>query len=557
MSAIDAGGTPFDGELTVPGSLLRVLVVEDDPADRAVFERLRPTSHEGLEFVFAKDLEESVRMLEADDIDCVLLDLGLPDASGADAVGSVREACDGEVPIVVLTGNEDETLVQAVMQAGAEDYLLKPEAKSRAVFRTVRWAIDRHRSRLALEEANRRLAELSTSDPLTDLLNRRGADEAIQKLSLAGGAAFLVDLDSFKGINDTYGHSVGDLVLQEVAKALRAALRPSDVIARVGGDEFLAFTPGVDPDTGLRLAERVRSVIGACRVPTAQGELSITASLGCAYLKPGRVSVEEAVRRTEAAMSQSKREGKNRVSFVGGPNSQGSRELPVLLRMVDGDGLTFLAQPIVELATMRVVGHELLVRGPMGPLHAPDEMFAAAEHHALLTDLDRTAFATCLSRSRRLSAGGLHVNLFPSTLAAMTKDHFRELAKLTRDWHPVCVELSEKQLLARPEAMLAAIDRLRNFDFKVGLDDVGHGQSSFEAVLVLEPDFVKIDRAWAAACDDEAWAGRAVGRLVTAASALQFDLVAEGVESRRVARTLRRLGVRCAQGFLYGAPRPL
>lgn len=539
------------------GSALRVLVVEDDPADRAVFERLQPSSQGRFEFVFARDLEESVRSLAVDDIDCVLLDLGLPDASGSHAVASVREACEGEVPIVVLTGNEDEMLVQAVMQAGAEDYLLKSEATSRAVFRTVRWAIDRHRTRLALEEANRRLAELSTSDPLTDLLNRRGADEAIQKTALVAGAALLVDLDSFKHVNDTYGHSVGDLVLQEVAKALRAALRPSDVIARVGGDEFLAFTPGVDPDTGLRLAERVRSVIESCRVPTAQGDLAVTASVGCAYLKPGRVSVEEAVRRTEAAMSQSKRKGKNRVSFVGGVSPQVSAEVPPVLRMLEGDDLTILAQPIVELATTRIVGHELLVRGPLGPLHTPNEMFVAAEHHALLTELDRTVFATCLARSRRLPAGGLHINLFPSTLAAMTKDHFREIAKLSRDWHPICVELSEKQLLARPEVMLAAIDRLRNFDFKVGLDDVGHGQSSFEAVLVLEPDFVKIDRTWAVSCDDEAWAGRAVGRLVTAASALRFDLVAEGVESRRVARTLRRLGVRCAQGFLYGAPRAI
>ena len=554
---MESGETPFDGELTVPGSVLRVLVVEDDPLDRAVFEQAGLGSQEGLEFVFAQDLEESIRILKGDSVDCVLLDLGLPDSSGANAVTRVREACDGEIPVVVLTGNEDESLVQDVMQAGAEDYLLKPEAKSRAVIRTVRWAIDRHRARLALEEANRRLAELSTSDPLTDLLNRRGADAEIQQLSLEGGAAFLIDLDSFKRINDTYGHSVGDLVLQEVSKALKAALRPSDVVARVGGDEFLAFTPGVDPDTGLRLAERVRSVIESCRVLTSQGELSVTASVGCAHLKPGRASVEEAVRRTEAAMSQSKREGKNRVTFVGGSVSSTARELPPILNMVDGEGLSILAQPIVELATMRVVGHELLVRGPMGPLHSPNDLFIAAQHHALLNKLDRTVFAMCLTRSRRLSAGALHINLYPSTLAALTKEQFRDLAKLSRDWHPVCVELSEKQLLARPEAMLAAVARLRNFDFKFGLDDVGHGQSSFEALLVLEPDFVKIDRAWASACDDEAWASRAITRLVVAANALQFDLVAEGVESRRVARMLRRLGVKRGQGFLYGEPRPI
>jgi diguanylate cyclase (GGDEF)-like protein len=179
--------------------------------------------------------------------------------------------------------------------------------------------IQRRNVERELAEAMRRYEELSRIDPLTETRNRRGLSEFLERMSARGaydGTAIgvvLVDLDDFKTINDTFGHSVGDLVIQETAKSIAAAIRPTDVLGRIGGDEFLALLPACATDADCRtVAERIRDVVAAQAVPMRERVARVTCSIGAALMQPEQLSVTDVLIEVEGLLRQSKLSGKNR-----------------------------------------------------------------------------------------------------------------------------------------------------------------------------------------------------------------------------------------------------
>jgi len=182
--------------------------------------------------------------------------------------------------------------------------------------------VEIHRRRIEedLRAATSELLHLTRLDPLTELLNRRGMRDALARISerVRQGdppfTALLVDLDGFKQVNDSYGHAAGDRVIQETARRIRNAVRPTDVVARIGGDEFLLALPGYSATQALRLAERVRRTVSAAPVETDRGPVSITASIGIAEIGAGGSSIAQILSAAERPLATSKREGKNRVS---------------------------------------------------------------------------------------------------------------------------------------------------------------------------------------------------------------------------------------------------
>jgi diguanylate cyclase (GGDEF)-like protein len=223
--------------------LVDTLVVEDNPGDaRLVVEMLRDEDASEFRVTHATTVHDAVECLSRDphQIDVVVLDLSLPDASGLDTVRSVIAAA-GPAVVVVMTGLGDEELGRAAMQEGAQDYLMKGQVDSRELRRALRFAIERQGVRLQLQNQ-------SLSDDLTGLYNRRGfLMRAAQQVKLArrNRIPFLLlflDLDQLKHVNDTFGHAEGDRALIEAANVLRDCFRQSDVLARLGGDEFAALT---------------------------------------------------------------------------------------------------------------------------------------------------------------------------------------------------------------------------------------------------------------------------------------------------------------------------
>jgi two-component system, cell cycle response regulator len=220
----------------------RVLLIEDDPAYARLIETLLEEESEGgYEVDRAARPDEGLERLRAGNIDAVLLDLTLPDSKGLDTFVRACDAALG-VPIVVLTGFDDEQLALDAVKRGAQDYLVKGSAENDSLSRSLRYAIERNRMQAELREQ-------ALVDELTGLRNRRGfLTLADPQLKLAGRSAYpitllFIDLDGMKTINDVHGHAEGDRALRDTATLMEQSFRASDLLARMGGDEFCALLP--------------------------------------------------------------------------------------------------------------------------------------------------------------------------------------------------------------------------------------------------------------------------------------------------------------------------
>jgi two-component system cell cycle response regulator len=288
-----------------PGSSLTVLIVEDNPAyARLIQETLRHAGPQGFETETSSRLSEGLDRLTGGGIDVVLLDLGLPDARGTDGFARVCEQFP-DLPVVVLTGLDDEDLAMEVVSRGAQDYLVKGQAENESLARVLRYAVERNRMQTQLRQ-------LAIIDELTGIHNRRGFTTlAEQHLKLAArrrapAAVVFLDLDGLKAINDTHGHVEGDQALIDTAFLLRLTLRESDVVARLGGDEFAALLVDCEPPTAEVVVERLQAAV---RDHNARSDrpYALSLSIGVADLEPGAdVSVEELIERADRAMYEHK-----------------------------------------------------------------------------------------------------------------------------------------------------------------------------------------------------------------------------------------------------------
>ena len=286
---------------------INVLLIEDNPDyARGVRERLIREPHQTFTVESAETLKAGLAQLSKGHIDVVLLDLLLPDSKGLETFTSVN-AHAPELPIVILTALGDEALALEAVGKGAQDYLPKGETDGKTLFRVIRYAIERHRMQTALRS-------LSMLDDLTGLYNRRGFVRlAGQHLKLAsrtkrGSLLVFADLDGLKSINDTFGHQEGDRALIDTADVLRGTFRTSDVIARIGGDEFAILAIEARQDSADALAARIQEKL---RDHNAQKlrRYKLSLSLGVAALDPQRTSsLEELMAQADAALYTHKRQ---------------------------------------------------------------------------------------------------------------------------------------------------------------------------------------------------------------------------------------------------------
>ncbi len=298
---------------------MSILLIEDNPGDeRLVREALRDSP--GIQVVSADRLESGMARLAAEKVDGILLDLTLPDSQGLDSVLKLRQH-EAEVPIVVLTGLDDEETAIKALHAGAQDYLVKNQLNPRLLAHTLRYAIERKR----LDD---RVYFQATHDDLTGLPNRALFRDRLQH-TLARAernkgeargqplvAVLLLDLDHFKTVNDTRGHAMGDKVLQAVSRRLEENLRKGDTIARLGGDEFAilveGFTAGSD---AAAVAQKILQSLEKAIV--ADGEaFPVGTSIGISLYPADGEDGEALFKHADLALYRAK-ERRNRYMFYG------------------------------------------------------------------------------------------------------------------------------------------------------------------------------------------------------------------------------------------------
>lgn len=306
----------------MPDQTYRILIVDDSPEDREVYQRFLSRGHESdYQFSEACSAEEALRVWQEFKPDCVLLDYRLPGADGLDLLERFENH--NHVPIsaiVMLTGQGDEVVAVEAMKTGAHDYLVKSKLTREALRRSVHNAIEKVRLQREIAEKQKQLERLATLDSLTNLYNRRYFMERLnQELSRTrryhtSFSVMMMDVDHFKKVNDTFGHSVGDEVLIRVGEVLHSCLRGSDLAARYGGEEFCVLAANTDAEGAHVFADRVRQLI-AEQVFRSEGKpsFSITCSIGIAEATDADDDARKLLDRADDAMYEAKRAGRNRV----------------------------------------------------------------------------------------------------------------------------------------------------------------------------------------------------------------------------------------------------
>lgn len=561
------------------GRKTKVLLIEGDPGQpNALSSVLKKASgtQEAADFSmeFTNQLANGIKRLGDGDVDLVVLDLTLPDQTGVGAYLQVREHA-LRIPVVVLSDKEEDA--QEALKNGAQDSLSKRDLDGRSLLQSMRHALDLKRTEDALKDATvrlevatSRLAALANIDPLTDTLNRVGLEVELESEFIRaqrGGwalVAVLLDCDDFERINAQLGHAVGDLVLKQIAGRIKETVRPTDHIARIGGDEFLLLLPETRFAEGMLVAEKIRLAVAESPLRLASETIRVTASLGVLTLPYEFCSIEEVLSLGRLAVRESKLLGKNRVSsgekhrrpdVEESQDKQALHELTEKLRR--GECFRAVSMPILRLNDEKLVGYEILSRGPAGAFEMPDDLFRVSVEYNLLTIVDLRCLKTCLAASinpRFDHTARFHVNLFPSTIIDTPIDRLMTLFPQTRKPGGFCIEISEQQFIGDPAYLRDHVNALRERGIMVAIDDVGFGRSSLESLIILEPDIVKIDRKYVSGIADEPTKARLLKRLVKVVNALGSELIAEGIERRDELELLIEMGVEYGQGWYWGKP---
>ena len=478
------------------------------------------------------------------------------------------------MPSILLTGKHDADIDVAAMKAGASDYLIKGELSGDILERTIRYALQRR-------ELDQRLEHLAFYDSLTDLPNRvLFLDRVTQALARQARAASVVtviflDIDNFKDVNDTYGHSAGDILLRKVSARVRSQLRLEDTMARLGGDEF-AICMETPIRTGNQIAiDFVQRALGTLMEAfdlEIGASVEVRASFGISNSTAEAATATELLRNADIAMYEAKANGKNTYAIYRSSmhdvlqrRTSLEKDLRKALRT---KSLDVAFQPFFVLSrgsndpdtSSNITGFEALTRwthDELGP-QDPVEFIGIAEESGLIVDLGREVLLKSCRQAVEWTAshgfdGFMSVNVSPRQVShASFVDTLNEcLSETNIDPERLVIEITESVMFGDPDYTIEILHKVRELGVRIALDDFGTGYSSLSHLHLLPVQLIKVDRSFVARAEEEA--GRAMlGAIAAMASNLELTIIAEGIETPEQQEILHEMGYDYGQGFFRG-----
>jgi diguanylate cyclase (GGDEF)-like protein len=570
---------------------LQILLVEDSAGDaRLLREMFRKEEPDSFELTHTLCMSDAMLHLAKGGVDIALLDLGLPDAHGLDVVRRALEVAPN-VPVIVLTGLDDETLAAEAMKEGALDYLIKGQIESRALPRALRHAIERHRMQTEADQIKKLQLQLkddflnaaratalemshsASHDVLTNLPNRvLFNDRLTQAISLAERqrkqlAVMFIDLDDFKKVNDSLGHGVGDKLLQSIAERLRASVRRSDTIGRLGGDEFVVLLAQIEhaEDAACSARKILRTLTAPYIIDNKN--LDINVSIGVSAYPGDGQDAESLINRADNALYDAKQSGRNNYQFFRREMHERLAERQSLeadLRCALGRNEFLLHyQPMFNLQTGQITGVEALIRWvhPQRGLLYPAQFVPIAEECGLILSIGQWVLLEACKQARAwldVGLGVMPVSVNVSAAEFGAKDFLSGVRAvlIATGVEPQNLELevTESVLMHDAEAAVVTMVKLKAMGVQIAIDDFGMGYSSFTYLRRFPSDALKLHHSFVQEIAAGPRDAAIVNAMINVGKNLKQRIIAEGVETHAQLDFLQRHECGEGQGYYFSRP---
>lgn len=544
-----------------------ILLVEDNPGDALLFrEYVRLAFGQAYAVQVAPSLADALAFLKRQSVELMVADLTLPDTTGLETARRLTTASP-EAPLMILSGAYNSEMALEAITFGAQDFLAKDQLGPDQLKLAIRFALERHL-------ASKRLVRLAHQDSLTGLPNkamfRARLEHAVAIGRRNGGnfAVMIVDLDRFKPVNDTYGHDVGDLLLQNVALRLTAAVRACDTVARLGGDEFGLILDSVSDEAQIKqVVQRIQHALAA-PIQIEEHEVETSLSIGAVFAADEEYEVDKLLKAADTAMYRAKqRSGITIEFFVDAncslprtPRLQLQRELDQAFARSE---FRLHYQPQVCVRTGKLVAFEALLRWarPDGRPTAPADFIPILEDSRLLVPVGRWVIDAACRQLRELLdhgyEGRMAVNVsavqFESDDLIDAVDTAIRSASIAPEL--LELELTESLLMRDTSRVNRLLTHFKSAGIRLSIDDFGTGYSSLSYLNRFRVDALKIDRSFTQEAANGSKGASVARAIVGLGHELGLEVVAEGVEEPEQLHFLTECGCDVVQGFLIGRPK--
>ncbi|WP_417763692.1 putative bifunctional diguanylate cyclase/phosphodiesterase [Shewanella sp.] len=552
-----------------------LLLIDDDEIDRTAIFRALAKSSLSVNIFEANNAVSGLALAGKQRFDGILLDYRLPDADGLELLSQLHKTVGATTAVVMISRYEDESIAERCIEMGAQDFLLKDEVNSRRLTRAIRQAQQRANMTQALHQSHQQLKSLAELDSLTKLSNRYGFELFLQRELSSRPcrddlALVLLDLDDFKVINDSLGHQAGDQLLVQVAQRLRQLTPHNGLIARIGGDEFVAILTGpeVIKQATAWTSELLQALQPAYRVYGQS--LTISASIGIAVYGELASTATELLKCADIAMYTAKRNGRNGIQLyskvLAEEVTQRNRIATGLRSAISQQQLCLFYQGKFAADTGQLLGTEALIRWqhPEDGLLAPEAFLPIAEEIGMMDELAEWVLKEACRQNQRwlvmLGANAAHlsvaVNMSPSQ--KMPEKLLGQIQQaLDYSGMPASaleLELTENALIENSDLLAKTLEQAVALGVTIALDDFGTGFSSLEHIKDFPIQVLKMDKSFVFAVEHDERSRRLLTALINFAKGLNVTSVAEGVEASLHADFCRCIGCDILQGYHYCQP---